>query len=141
MKYSLEHYDRITFTEGGVRIHGWRIGKYLAVMKHKSGYKIYKVLNKSYFIRTIFKVLKHAIQFAEWADEKFGEYFPIWDDYPDADVVSMAKWTIDDGLRLNELIRHLSDTPEIENLSEINDLYHKVEKDAQAWISGFRSYI
>jgi hypothetical protein len=141
MKYSIEHYDRITFTEGGVRIHGWRVGKYLCVMKNRTGYRIYKVLNKSNFIRTIFKVLKDAIQFAEWAEEKFGEYFPIWDDYPDADVVSMAKWTVEDGLRLHELLRAMSDTPEIESLSVINTLYYKVEKDAQAWTGGLRSYI
>ena len=53
----------------------------------------------------LFTNIEDAIFIAEMLNEKYHDYFPIWDAYPDADLLSLVKWSVKDGIKLFEAMR------------------------------------
>lgn len=140
-KHPLEYYDQVNVRLNGRSLQAWRVGAYIFILKFKHGYRVCRS-NKNSIVKCSFASLDHAIEFSEWLIEKYGQYFSIWDDYPDVDVTSLAKWSVDDGLILHEMLKELNEIPRIDNLKQVNDIYYKVKEYAEeAWTGGFRSYM
>jgi len=142
MNHPIEYYDRVAVRYNGRSVTAYRVGAYLFVMKFRNGYRIFK-MNKTALLKSNFINLNDAITMAEKMLDLYGEYFCIWDDYPDVDVTNLAKWTIDDGLNLYETWQLLNDVTIINKLGEqVNNCYYRAKEFAHAkWTGGFRNYL
>jgi hypothetical protein len=84
---------------------GRLIGDYLVVSYATADiqvqqYTIYNTAGRRLF-QAIFLNMSEAIAFAEWLNERFGEYFPIWEEYPDADVFGWARYSVPHGEQIH----------------------------------------
>jgi hypothetical protein len=100
----------------GRKINNYLVIGYCDVLEEDgiSPIKIFKICTGLPLINVILTTIPDAIQVAEWITSIFGEYFPIWDKYPEADIFSMTKWTVPEGLRKYETIRLFSAKGEIQ---------------------------
>jgi hypothetical protein len=83
---------------------------YLAVAP---GFRIYNTKTGCPIIRGRFKTFGEALRFALWLELVYTDFFPIWEDYPDADIISWCKYSVKDGLILYEMIEELNRLDEI----------------------------
>ncbi len=99
MKNVITFADKVNNTT--VRKKGKKVGDYLVVAYefdkgHSS--RIYNLVSGKFALDIQFANIDDAEAVAEFLDSQFGEYFPIWDIYPNADVFSLAKWSVMDGI-------------------------------------------
>ena len=134
-------YESIEFndTTSNVRKkrNGIKIGDYLCVSNVSTieeRYKIFRVREGLPLINAFFREIKHAVEFAEYIDRLFSDYFVIWEEYPRADLFSLVKWTVKDGVRWYETMKILREKTELE-LEDIAYAYSHAEKHAEEWIS------
>ena len=92
-----------------LKINEYLVSAYVGEEKAGSPIKIYKLCTGLPLIDVTFTNPQDAINVAEWITKTYGEYFPIWDQYPDVDIFSVTKWTVPDGIRKYEAIRLFSD--------------------------------
>ena len=117
----------------GRKINDYLVISYCDVIEQEgSPIKIYKIATGTPVIPVIFTTIPDAIRVAEWLSETFGEYFPIWDKYPEADLFSMTKWTVPEGIRAYEAIRLFSEnkhaTPE-----DLAEAYIEAKRNVKEW--------
>ena len=138
----INEYEVIQFTDKtsnfNKRRRGRRINEYLVIAycdvveNDGSPIKIYKLNTGTPVIPVIFNTIPDAIRVAEWLSETFGEFFPIWDKYPEADLFSMTKWTVPEGIRAYEAIKLFSEnkqaTPE-----DLAEAYIKAQDHVSEW--------
>lgn len=112
---------------------GVKIGKYMAIADNTRGgrwYKIFNLISGRPVIDVRFKSQTDATEVAKWLDNLFGEYFPLWENYPDADVFSLAKWSVSSGLQVYETLQGL---PEISTLEDVAHTYQRSEDKVKEW--------
>lgn len=84
---------------------GVLIGQYLVVSyagsDPKSGYAIYNTRGRRLFPVTYTTEIV-AVQQAEFINKIYDPFFPIWMEYPDADIFAWARWSVRDGHRIYE---------------------------------------
>jgi hypothetical protein len=68
-------------------------------------YCIYNYLGRK-VMPIIFNDLKDAIKVAEWFEETYREYLPIWEEYERADLPRLAQWTIRNGVNIYRIIEN-----------------------------------
>ena len=138
----IDEYPVIQFTDKTSNFNKRRLGRkinnYLIIAycdtyeKDGSPIKIYKINTGTPVIPVTFITISDAIRVAEWLSETFEEYFPIWDKYPEADLFSMTKWTVPEGIRAYEAIRLFSEnkqaTPE-----DLAEAYIEAERNVKEW--------
>jgi len=119
---------------------GLQINEYLVIAycdaKEEAGspIKIYKICTGLPVIDVIFSRAADASQVAEWISNIFGEFFPIWDKYPEADIFGMVKWTVPDGIRKYEAINLLSQKQTIDDPEkELTFIYDEAERYVSRW--------
>lgn len=88
---------------------GMLVGEYLVVSYatpdlNKPTYTIYNVQGRRLF-KASYSTIDDAVEMAEWLDGLFSEFFPIWGEYPDADVFGLARWSIQNGIKIYETIK------------------------------------
>lgn len=114
---------------------GYKIGNYLSVIPE---YEIFRVDIGKPVLPIQFRKLEDAVTFANWIDKTYRDYAILWEypHYDDADIFSLAKWTVNDGLVFHELFELLRKTrPVIENLDhQMPDLVKTARKNAREWI-------
>lgn len=44
--------------------------------------------------------IKEAIEVAKWLDGIYQDYFDLWEVYPDWNIVSISRWTVDQGIQV-----------------------------------------
>lgn len=98
----------------------------------ESPIKIYKLPTGLPLINVMFNDPKDAINVANWIIETFGEYFSIWDTYPEADIFSMTKWTVPEGLQKYEAIRLFSQNKK-GNPDDLKLAYQQAGKYTHNW--------
>ena len=134
----INDYETIRFTDKSTnnkRTKAKKIGKYLCLAFSDiddTHIKIYNIKQGLPIIDATFTQVNDALSVANWLIDMFGEYFPIWDKYPEADVFSMIKWTIPDGIRKYETIKILgsNDRATKEDLAKA---YIKAERNVKEW--------
>ena len=77
------------------------VGNYLAVVPNQ----VFRLDNGLPMLDVKFATLEDAVKFAEWISNIFSEYFVIWEEYPDADIFAMAKWSVPNGLMAYEAVK------------------------------------
>jgi len=104
---------------------GLKVGEWLVVAfpssKETDQYKIFKLHNGEPVVDTIFLRLKDAIGFAELLNKTYRKEMFIWKDYPSADIIEMARWTVQNGVSLYEIAKEMAkqnrvDTPQIKQM-------------------------
>ena len=91
------------------RAKGLMVGDYLVVSYAdanlaKPTYAIYNILGHKVFKKS-YATMDAALEKAELMDKHFKDFFPIWEEYPNADVFSWAKGTIENGEEICRLIQ------------------------------------
>lgn len=94
------------------RTRGLLVGDYLVVSYatqdlEKFCYTVYNT-NGRRLLKTTYTDLDDALEIAEWMNEKYQDYFPIWEEYPNADIFGLARWSIRNGIKFYELIHRLN---------------------------------
>ncbi|OGH07429.1 MAG: hypothetical protein A2W22_03100 [Candidatus Levybacteria bacterium RBG_16_35_11] len=111
------------------------INEYIGITDEISGYRVYKLKQGEPFIQAIFSSKQDCIKFAEWIVNTFQDYFYLWEQYPEADIVSLCKWSVQDGIKIHETLIQLKKNVIIK-LSYVVDLFHKVNENE--WTRHFR---
>lgn len=125
----MNKYIQVEFIQklGGVKLkrRGLKVGEWLVVAfpssKEPNQYKIFKLHNGEPVIDAIFLRLKDALKMAELVDKTYKEQMPIWKDYPDADIIGLAQWTVKNGVSLYNIAQEMAqqnkvDTPQIKQI-------------------------
>jgi hypothetical protein len=107
--------NRVTFADTtaiGVRNKkvGMQVGNYLAISYIGSDHQdlgIFSLITGKLFIKARFQSMEHAQAVAEMLDKKYGEFMPILQDYPDADIIRLARWSVPDGLKIDKKIKEM----------------------------------
>ena len=89
---------------------GMQVGNYLVIGYIGSDHQdlgIFSLITGKLFIKARFQSMEHAQDVAEFLDKKYEQFMPILQDYPDADIVSLARWTVPDGLKIDKKIKEM----------------------------------
>ena len=139
MKKDLKDYQIVDFSDQTSNIktkkRGLRIGNYLAVAGTENKRVIYRVKQGVPLIDVYFTDLSDAIDIAEWIEDLFGDFFPIWENYPELDVFALAKWSVANGLLFYEAIQRL---PEKVNKTVISKVFSEAKSHVHEWTRDIR---
>lgn len=135
MDYS--NYELIHFLDRSlgqrIRRRGLRIGSHLAVAGEKGHRRIFRIRQGLPLVETVFTELDAAMELAEWLDDKYKDYWEIWESYPDLNVFSLLKWTVEDGIKIYEALQRL---PRRFESGGISKLLVEAEKYVPQWTRG-----
>lgn len=94
------------FPSIGKRARALMVGEWLRVSYADAEMENYRVYNLYGWpaLPITFAKLVDALSVAEWLDKVYGEFFPIWEEYPKADIPAITKWTVKNGVDLYEMI-------------------------------------
>lgn len=84
------------------------VGKYLLISftdETKRSFSIYNVKGYPLLDGASWKKENSAVQVAENLSRVYEHFFPLWEEYPKADVFSLAKWTIDNGIDIVKFLK------------------------------------
>ena len=135
IRESTEFYDKTSNIRK--KRSGIRVGNYLCVSNVsviEERYKIFRVREGLPLVNAYFRNQNHAVEFAQYIDRLFSDYFVIWEEYPHADLFSLVKWTVKDGVRWYETMKILRKKKELE-LEDIAYAYSLAERHADEWIA------
>ena len=127
-------YEAISFnsklTNKSVTIKGIGLAQgYLAVVP---GFRIYNTQSGEPLIRGRFDKLDEALRFALWMEKAYSDWFQIWDSYPEANLPSWLKYTVNDGAKLFEIVEYLNTLETISDKDVARADYIAKEK-AKKW--------
>lgn len=116
---------------------GWKVGNYLVVSYitsfNKGGYRIFRRHDGKPFLDVTFQTDSDAIQFATWMDDGYRDFFPIWESYPDADIIALARWSIKNGVNICEMVKMLNTVKHKIGLKDVASIYHRTKDVIQHW--------
>ena len=112
---------------------GERIGEHLIVGLVDRG-KYYAIfgMNGKLFVQCSFKDYDACLSVAELINELFDPYMPILASYPNADVISLAKWSVERGLQVYEFTELLDEQWRLTG-DNVNELWIKAQQNAKKW--------
>jgi hypothetical protein len=76
--------------------------------------------------------LEEAVEIAKWWDELYTEYWCILSTYPDADIVSLAKWSVTNGIRIFEMIKEMGSKQVTKD--QLNSAWETAHKQEKEWL-------
>ena len=109
----------------------FRIGQYLLVSyvgTKENTFQIFKAINGKPLFSAVFINKHDAIEFAEFIDKAYQDYLLLLEDYPDANIFALAKWSVKNGIKIYEIIKELSN---INHPIKQNDLYLAINEASQ----------
>jgi len=125
----LAKYVQVDFIQrlGGIKLkrRGLKVGEWLVVAfpspKEPDQYKIFKLHNGEPVVDITLIRLKDALGMAELINKTYKEQMPIWKNYPDADIIGLAQWTVKNGVSLYNIAQEMAkqdkiDTPQIKQI-------------------------
>lgn len=87
-------------------------------------YKIFHFPNGKPVINATFLSIDDAFGMAETLDKVYGEFFPIWTDYPDADILGMTQWTVRNGVNLYKIAKEMAHKNKVTKL-DVRQIFHR----------------
>jgi hypothetical protein len=109
----LIHHDKIEFIDRSSvykKKRAYKIGEHLAVSYvgvSEHNYQVFGISSGKPILNAQFPDIDDAIKFAEWIDEVYRDYLPLLENYPDADIFALSKWSVKNGIRIYETIRQI----------------------------------
>ena len=139
-----DNYDRIDFTNKSFGKHGKsktgaKISKHLVVgrsSERKEQYKVYMIKTGLPLVDFYFCDFDEVCKFAEWVDGIYSDYFPILETYPEIDLFSLVKWSVEDGIQMYEMIK-LLETENETTLNSIASAHNCAEGYVEHWTRNF----
>ena len=139
-----DNYDRIDFTNKSFGKHGKsktgaKISKHLVVgrsSERKEQYKVYMIKTGLPLVDFYFCDFDEVCKFAEWVDNIYSDYFPILETYPEIDLFSLVKWSVEDGIQMYEMIK-LLETENETTLNSIASAHNCAERYVEHWTRNF----
>jgi hypothetical protein len=95
-------------------------------------FQIFKVHDGKPFISAIFTSLDDTIEIAKWFNESYQEYMDIWKSYPNADIISLSKWSVKNGIKIFELVNEIKHKQV--NKSLISQCWEIATRNAKSWM-------
>ena len=94
--------------------------------------RIYNTISGKPIIRGKFENMKSALKVAGWIEKLLWDYFDIWSAYPEANLLSWCKYTVDGGALLFEMCEML-DKMNIITEADIKSAYQQAQELAKRW--------
>jgi len=112
---------------------GERVGNHLLVGVIDRGryYAIFG-LNGKLFVDCSFESYDACLSVALLIDELFDPYMPILEVYPQADVISLAKWSVERGLQVYEFTKLLDEQWGLAE-DRVEELWLEAQQRAKKW--------
>lgn len=86
----------------------WKVGEWLLVsFTDNKEYKIYRADTGKPFSATTFVNPDDAIKIAQLISTVFENYFDLWTEFPTADVIGLAKWSVKNGIEIYEILNSM----------------------------------
>jgi len=126
----IEFIDRRPFREPDTpkKRRAAKVGNYLAVVPNQ----VFKLNNGLPLLDVKFATLEDAVKFAEWINNLFSEYFVLWEEYPEADIFSLAKWSVPNGLHAYEIIK-IVENKQVMDAEDIRNAERKALEASYKW--------
>ncbi len=105
---------------------------YLAVSGSDQDYRIYNTISGEPIIRGRFLKLSTALKLAKILEERYQDWFEIWDSYPKANIISWCKYSVDGGPVVFEFIE-LLDKLETISHEDMEKAYQQAKELSQKW--------
>lgn len=126
----LKDYQIIEYIEkagvGKIKRTGAKIGRYMAVSYVNKGsagqYQIVKIHNGEQVIDKVFTDLELALSIALLINGAYEEYLPIWQAYPDADIISLAQWSVKNGVDICKIISEMPIFSKVSDWDKVKEL-------------------
>ena len=96
-----------------------KIGKYLAVTQEA---EIFKINTGKKLFESNFKDYWEALDVAEWLDDLYGKYFPLWEKWENVDVFRLARHSVKNGNKILNIIEKIK-YGELTTFEEIENEY------------------
>lgn len=108
----INEYEVVTFRNKDInrQVNAYRVNELLLVGYNgfdSNHYRIYCELTGKPASPKIFDAESEAISYAEWMADTYGEYIYLLQDYPNADIVSLAQWSVNNGVEICGIINSL----------------------------------
>jgi hypothetical protein len=138
-KETVEYIDNSTNRK--LKKKAFRIGEHLLVSyvgtKDKT-YQIFKAINGKPLFPAIFAEVKDAVEFAEFIDETYQDYLLLLENYPDADVFALSKWSVRNGIKIYETINELNKETQPVTQNDISSAAERAVNYVFRWTRNFR---
>lgn len=139
MPFNIDDYPIITFsrkdTNSSYKTKGRQVGAYLAVSTGKpQHFRIFNLQSGKPLLQGDFPAIYDAIYTADFLNHKYAKYFEIWEAFPDMDIFALVKWTIQDGLRLYEMIKILREK-KLLSKSTVKEAFDAAQHKTGKWIA------
>ena len=130
----LRKYPLMEFRQdiGGLKVKrkGALVGSWLLVgfpspaNEDANTYRIFHLPNGKAVIDATFLNIDDAFGMAETINELYKDYMPIWESYPDADVIALSQWTIKNGIPLYQIAQEMAKKNRV-NTVEVKQLFQR----------------
>ena len=108
-------FTKRTANNRGKKGRGIRVGEWLAVsysedfLSRKNDiYQIYRLDTGRPYNKMRFSDVDSAVAIAEMLSFFYEKFFPIWTEYPNADIPALSRWTVRNGLEILRLLEILN---------------------------------
>lgn len=106
------------------------VGEHLAITYARgttSRYRIYGLLSGRPVTLVSFPAtntgIEQAVEFAKWLDKIYGEYWDLWQAYPEWDVIQMCQYSVPEGVKVKEVLNKL-EKREVITLDEFRNTWY-----------------
>lgn len=132
-----KEYELIDFkskmTNQTVTMTGYAFAKsYLSVSGSDQDYRVYNTISGEPLLRGRFLKLSTALKLAGILEDKYQDWFEIWDSYPQADIISWCKYSVDEGAEIFETIQ-LLDKLDVITAEDISSAWKQAKEIAKRW--------
>ena len=133
MQIENRDYELIDFrsklTNTSIQMRGFSLAQgYIAVADNR----IYNTISGEPLVRGRFENTVLALDIAKWIEKTLHGYFEIWQAYPQANIISWCKYTVNNGARLFETIEILN-TLEIVTQNDVKIAYKQSIEFEKKW--------
>lgn len=109
---------------------GALVGKWLLIgfptpaNEDANTYKIFHLPNGKPVIDTVFLGIEDAFGMAEYINEVYKDYMPLWESFPDADVIAVSQWTIKNGVSLYNVAQEMAKKNKV-STSDVKQIFQE----------------
>jgi hypothetical protein len=124
------NFELIEVKLDGIRHRVTKISEWLWIVKCGEHYKVYRSDTQKPLIDIRLATLHDAEEFSEWINTQYAQFFPIWHSYPEADIFSLAKWTVRNGIKVHEMLKILQEVgrKKVVALDDVNTAYNNADE-------------
>ena len=136
MTMDFSSYDVVEFkdlsTNFPKKCRGLMVGTFLVVSGSDKKWKIYSLNAGKPLINVLFINIEDAVKIAEWINDVYKDYLQLFDEFPNADMFGMVKWSVKDGIRNYEAMK-LIKTKKLVTSQDFREALREAGKHVRFW--------